>query len=270
MFVKNKFKSQTVSKLIPNIVTLMALCAGLSSIKFCFSGKWEWAVAAIVLAALFDSLDGRVARFLDGSTQFGTELDSLSDFISFGVAPAIVVYLWSLSSFPKLGWSVAMLYAVCLSLRLARFNTMADRDLPKWQNSYFRGIAAPTAAGLVLLPLMCSFYFGSDFFNAPAINIATLFISSVLMVSTIPTYSFKRIKIPQKFVVLVFVLVAVFFTLLLTQFWLAIIAIISLYCLTIPFSMVSYRRIESNREITGPSEETMNVVSLRQSSKKDK
>ncbi|MEC7835139.1 MAG: CDP-alcohol phosphatidyltransferase family protein, partial [Pseudomonadota bacterium] len=117
MFVKNKIKSQTVSKLIPNIVTLMALCAGLTSIKFCFSGKWEWAVAAIVLAALFDALDGRVARFLDGSTQFGIELDSLSDFISFGVAPAILVYLWSLSSFPKLGWSVAMLYAVCLSLR---------------------------------------------------------------------------------------------------------------------------------------------------------
>ena len=102
---------------------------------------------------------GRVARFLDGSTQFGIELDSLSDFISFGVAPAIVVYLWSLSSFPKLGWSVAMLYAVCLSLRLARFNAMADKDLPKWQNSYFRGIAAPTAAGAPASVLNSFLYF---------------------------------------------------------------------------------------------------------------
>ena len=269
MFVKNKIKSQTVSKLIPNIVTLMALCAGLTSIKFCFSGKWEWAVAAIVLAALFDALDGRVARFLDGSTQFGIELDSLSDFISFGVAPAILVYLWSLSSFPKLGWSVAMLYAVCLSLRLARFNAMADKDLPKWQSSYFRGIAAPTAAGLVLLPLMFSFYFGYDF-NAPAINIGTLLIASVLMVTTIPTYSFKRIKIAQKFVLPIFILVAVFFTLLVTQFWLAMISIISLYCLTIPFSMLSYRKMASDRAIPNQAEEVVNVVSLREGSKKNK
>ena len=146
---------------------------------------------------------------------------------------------------------------------------MADKDLPKWQNSYFRGIAAPTAAGLVLLPLMCSFYFGYDF-SAPAINIATLLLASVLMVSTIPTYSFKRIKIAQKFVLPVFILIAVIFTLLVTQFWLAMISIIALYCLTIPFSIISYRKMATNRIVSGQDEETVNVVSLRQGSKKNK
>ncbi len=149
-----RIKAVAFNRLLPNIVTVLALCAGLTAIRFGFQARWELAVMAIILAAIFDALDGRLARLVGGSTKFGAELDSLSDFISFGVAPAVLLYFWTLQHARGVGWALALLFAVCAALRLARFNTkLGVSDMPPWAYNYFTGVPAPGAAGLLLMPM---------------------------------------------------------------------------------------------------------------------
>ena len=154
-----RLKGQTVSKMIPNIITVGALSAGFTAIRFAFDGKWEFAVVAILVAAILDALDGRMARLLKSASDFGAELDSLSDVIAFGVAPAVVIYVWALSSVDGPGWIAALFFVVCAALRLARFNTTLGK-LPPYAYNYFTGVPAPAGAGLAILPLVVSFEAG--------------------------------------------------------------------------------------------------------------
>ncbi len=235
------------NRLIPNILTVTALCAGLTAILYGVQGKWQWAVAAVAVAALLDALDGRVARLLGGSTRFGAELDSLSDFISFGVAPAILVFQWTLHDLRGAGWVVALVFAVCAALRLARFNTRLDADdQPAWAANFFTGVPAPAGGGLALLPMILSFEFGETFFRLPLLNALMVVLVAYLMISRFPTYSFKRIRVPQRFVVLLLLTVGLLAALMVTAPWLTLSAILIVYLGILPLSLRAHRRLSTS------------------------
>jgi CDP-diacylglycerol--serine O-phosphatidyltransferase len=244
----------SINKLIPNILTLLALCAGLTAIRFGLHQKWEAAVLSIVLAGVLDGLDGRVARLLHGTSKFGAELDSLSDFVSFGVAPAMVLYFWSMQNAGGVGWALVMLYAVCMALRLARFNTMLGQpDLPPWAYNFFTGVPAPAAAGIVLLPMMASFQGDLDgFFERPLISGILLITVSFLMVSKIPTYSGKRFRIPHNYVLPVMLVMALLAASLVTAPWSTVTAIALIYAITIPMSAISFARLKRQTDLLRP------------------
>ncbi len=234
------------NKLIPNILTLLALCAGLTAIRFGLHQKWQEAVLSIVLAGVLDGLDGRVARLLQGTSKFGAELDSLSDFVSFGVAPAMLLYFWSMQNAAGIGWALVLLYAVCMALRLARFNTMLGQpDLPSWAYNFFTGVPAPAAAGLVLLPMMASFQLEtSGYFQHPLINGIMLIGVSFLMVSKIPTFSGKRFRVPHNYVLPVMLVMALMAAFLVTAPWSTVTAITLIYGATIPISAASFAKLK--------------------------
>lgn len=195
-----RLQRSTMNQLIPNVLTVAALCAGLTAIRFGMIERWDLAIFAIVVAGIFDGLDGRLARLLSGGTKFGAELDSLSDFVAFGVAPAMMLYLWTMHGLGGIGWAIVLLYAVCCALRLARFNTaLGDPNPPPWARYYFTGVPAPAGAGLVLLPMMITQEFGGGFFDRPSVNAVALIAIALLMVSRVPTFSIKQIKVPQAF-----------------------------------------------------------------------
>jgi len=234
------------NKLIPNILTLLALCAGLTAIRFGLHQKWEHAVLAILLAGVLDGLDGRVARLLQGTSKFGAELDSLSDFVSFGVAPAMLLYFWSMQRAAGIGWALVLLYAVCMALRLARFNTMLGQpDLPSWAYNFFTGVPAPAAAVLVLLPMMLGFQIEIDgVFDHPLINGVALIGVSFLMVSKIPTYSGKRFRVPHNYVLPMMLVMALLAAFLVTAPWSTVTGLALLYAATIPISAASFSRLK--------------------------
>lgn len=239
-----RLRDQSINRLIPNILTVLALCAGLTSVRFAFQERWEMAVFAIVIAAVLDGLDGRIARLLDGSSKFGAELDSLSDFIAFGVAPALLLHAWTLKSVVGLGWALSLLFAVCCALRLARFNTRLDNaDLPAWTGRFFTGVPAPAAAGLALLPMFARFEFGSGFFDHPVVAGGVMVVVSLLMVSRLPTYSFKRIKVPHDYVLPTLLGVGLFAAFLVGMPWVTLMAIGALYIASLPLSYVAHRRL---------------------------
>ena len=177
----------SINRMIPNILTLLALCAGMTAIRFAINGKFEWSVIAIIVAGVFDGLDGRVARLLKSTSPFGAQLDSLSDFICFGVAPGVMLYIWTMSHLASFGWALSLLYAICCGLRLARFNTQLDVELPPYAAYYFTGVPAPGGAGLVLVPMYLAFEFG-DAFRSPIFNGVVMTVVAALMVSRVPTF----------------------------------------------------------------------------------
>ena len=243
-----RIKGQSLNKLIPNMMTLAALSSGLSSIRFALQEKWEWAVVAVIIAAILDNLDGRIARLLGGSTKFGAELDSLSDFISFGVAPSIIIYLWSLQDARGGGWIIVTLFSICNAMRLARFNSRHGEQLPPWAFNYFTGVSAPAGAGFALLPMMLSFQMDSDLFRSPLVTAPILIGTAGLMVSTLPTYSLKNIKVPQKYVLLLLLFVGLVVSLLVTHFWAGFIAIVTVYFISIIFSIRSFLKLKREAE----------------------
>ena len=249
-----KLPGLSLNKLIPNILTVLALCAGLTSIRFALHGKWEHAVLAIVLAGILDGLDGRVARLLQGTSKFGAELDSLSDFVSFGVAPAMVLYFWTMQGAGGFGWALVLLFAVCCALRLARFNTMLGQaDLPPYAYNFFTGIPAPAAAGVVLLPMAASFEFGPSFFARPSVVSVFLLGVAFLMVSTIPTFSFKKVRIPNAWVLPVLLIVGLLAAFLVTEPWLTLVGLGFAYLALIPISIRAFRRLKRQAEqVTHP------------------
>ena len=186
-------KKLSIRILIPNIVTFFSLTLGLTAIKFATESKWEFAVFLVVLASFLDNLDGKIARLLKSSSNFGLELDSLADFISFGIAPSFIVYFWVISGSIENSWAFVVFYAVCSSSRLARFNiSSSDSDINEnLKIKYFQGISTPAAAGLVLLPMMIHFRFEIDFFLNPFVSVVTILLSSIFMITNIPTYSMK-------------------------------------------------------------------------------
>jgi CDP-diacylglycerol--serine O-phosphatidyltransferase len=239
-----RLRDQSFNRLIPNILTVLALCAGLTSIRFAFQERWEMAVFAIVIAGVLDGLDGRIARLLDGSSKFGAELDSLSDFLAFGVAPALLLYYFTMKSVVGIGWALALLFAVCCALRLARFNTKVDNaDLPAWTGRFFTGVPAPAGAGLVLLPVFATFEFGSGFFDHPIVTGGAMVAVSLLMVSRVPTFSFKRIKVPHDYVLPTLLGVGLFAAFLVGMPWMTLMAVGVLYLASLPLSYVAHRRL---------------------------
>jgi CDP-diacylglycerol--serine O-phosphatidyltransferase len=232
-----------VRALAPTVLTVLALCSGVTSIRYAFNERWEWAVIAILLASLFDMLDGRVARMIKGTTRFGAELDSLSDVICFGVAPAVILWLWALHDVRGFGWAVVLLYCVCCALRLARFNILdqaAGED--GTVHRYFMGLPAPAAAGLALVPLAATFHTESDMFRQPVVCTAYLALLALMMISRVPTFSAKHIRVNRDYVMPILLGVGVFVALLTSFFWATYVALALLYALSLPVVVVLARR----------------------------
>lgn len=242
---RERLKGQSFNRMIPNILTMLALCSGLTAFRFAFDDKWEAAVLCIVIAAVLDALDGRIARLLGHSSKFGAELDSLSDFFAFGVAPAMMMYLWSLHEAGSLGWVIALLYSVCMALRLARFNTMLEvPSLPLWAKNYFTGVPAPAAAGLVLTPMILSFQTDVLPVRHPVVSAIFLIVVAGLMVSRLPTYSFKNVRIPHRFALFMMLIVALIAALAVAAPWLTLSVLLGIYVVLLPFSWRSFHRLK--------------------------
>lgn len=240
-----RLKGLSINHLLPNVLTVLALCAGLTAIRFAIDGRWQPAVVAIVMAAVLDALDGRIARLLNGQSKFGAELDSLSDVISFGVAPAMMLYLWALGSAGSFGWIAALAYAVCCALRLARFNSrLGAPDLPPWAFNYFTGVPAPAGAGLVLLPMVAGFEVSPAIVGHPALVVPWTLAIGGLMVSTLPTFSGKGMRVPTDYVVPALLGVGLLAAFMVAQPWWTLIFLGLAYVGTLPFSVRQFHRLQ--------------------------
>ncbi|NKD54567.1 CDP-diacylglycerol--serine O-phosphatidyltransferase [Haematospirillum sp. 15-248] len=250
-----RLQSLSFNKMLPNLITLLALSAGLTSIRYGLRGEFGHAVIAIFFAAVFDGIDGRVARMLQSTSKFGAELDSLSDVVSFGVAPAVLLYMWSMSSAGGIGWAICVLFALCMALRLARFNTMlGEPDLPSYAHNYFVGTPAPAAAFLGVLPMVMSFEFEGGVFSSPWLVGPYMLGVSFLMVSRIPTYSMKRFRIPTRWVLPFMIGIGLLATFLVTEPWSTLGIVGLIYLGSIPFARSSFLRLE-RRARTGNANE---------------
>ena len=259
---RRRFRRIPVRILVPNVVTLLALCAGLTAIRLAFEGRYGLALAAIVFAAILDAVDGRLARFLKGTSRFGAELDSLSDFVNFGVAPALILYFWGLHDLKSAGWIAAMVFAICTGLRLARFNVMLDDpDRPAWTSNFFVGMPAPAGAITVLLPIYASFL---GLPHTAALTwvmlVYTLGIAS-LMVSRMPVFSGKRVgtRVTTELVGPLIVVVVASFALLIAYPWVMLTAGTIAYLVSLPFGYLSYRGYQ-RRSRAGGTEAAASAV----------
>lgn len=240
---RRRLRRESLNRLLPNALTMLGLCAGLSAIRFGFDERWQAGILLIAAAALLDTLDGRMARLMGGPTEFGGQLDSLVDSLAFGVAPVMLMYMWSLNSVGGIGWAVTMLFAVCCVLRLARFNVASAEDnLPAWAGSYFSGVPSPAAAGLAMLPMILGVETGWTWLQSPWLTLPWVFTVAILMISRIPTWSFKRIRVPKNQVTIAMAIVAGFAAAMFAEPWLSLSALIFAYALTIPFSVFFYRK----------------------------
>ena len=259
-----RYKGPSFNRLIPNLMTLLGLCAGLTAIRVALDGLWHQAAALIVVAAVIDGLDGRLARLLKATSRFGAEFDSLSDFLCFGVAPALILYLWTLHDMHGLGFAPCLMFAVCSALRLARFNaSIADSPLtlgaappkPAYSQNFFTGVPAPAGAGLVLFPLFASLALRewelpvlAELVRHKAVAIAFLVAVGALMVSTLPTWSFKNFKVPADYVLPLLLGVAAYIALLVSEPWMALAAGGLIYAAMVPLAMRSYLRLKREAE----------------------
>ena len=251
--------------IVPNVVTLLALCAGLTSIPLSMQGRFGWAVWAILVAAILDGIDGRVARLLKSTSNFGAQLDSLADFVNFGVAPALLLHIWTLKDAGPIGWIAAMVYAICAALRLARFNAALDGETqPDWQKDYFVGVPAPAGAIIVLMPLYLAKIGVTGLADLPLVVALYAVIIGLLMVSRLPTYSGKRTsaRIPGESVMPLFVLVVLLAGLLASYTFLVLAIGTALYIAHIPFAGRSWQkhhvREGAKETTTGTDKETDN------------
>ena len=240
---KKNFKivsAKNTRVILPNIFTLVGVCIGLSSIKFAFDGNFQISIIAIFIAALIDGLDGRIARLIKGTSKVGKELDSLTDVISFGVAPAFIMYFWKLNELGRIGWLICLIYVVCVALRLARFNVTSNEDLT-WKDNFFEGIPSPAGGILVLLPLIYSFtelqFFQLDY----NLVVPILFIIiSIFLISKIPTYSLKKIVVPRRMTIFLLFTIILYFGLLLIYNFNTILLSGITYLFIIPISTFHY------------------------------
>ena len=234
-----------LGKMLPNGLTLLGLCSGTTAIRFAFGGQWKAAVVAIIFAAIFDALDGRVARLFHADSAFGAQLDSLADLVSFGIAPSVTVYLWSLYQAHGAGWAVALIYCACCAIRLARFNVeAAERDPLATPNPYFTGLPTPAAACLIMLPLLLSFQFGTHAFSAPLISAGVIGVMSVLMVSRVPTLSVKHIHIPRQLRSAIAGFAGLLICAAILWPWATMTTALFVYLATIPVSAASFAGVE--------------------------
>ena len=249
-----RFRRIPVRTLVPNLITLLALCAGLTAIRMAFEDRYVLAIAAVVFAAFLDGVDGRLARLLKGTSRFGAELDSLSDFVNFGVAPSLILYFWGLHDLKSAGWIAAMVFAICAGLRLARFNVMLEEpDRPAWTSNFFLGVPAPAGAITVMLPIYAVFLgLPRSQFLIWLTLVYTLGIAS-LMVSRLPVFSGKRVgnRVPPELVGPVIVVVVLFFALLIAYPWIVLTTGTLAYLGALPFGWLSYRKYERRSRESG-------------------
>ena len=249
--------------LVPNVITLLALCAGLSAIRLAIEGKLEWALGAIVFAAILDGVDGRIARLIKGQSRFGAELDSLADFVNFGVVPGLILYFWGLNELRSVGWIACLVFAICMALRLARFNVMADDpNRPSWAANFFVGVPAPAAAITVLLPIYV------NFLGLPRLTYFTLVYTlaiAFLMVSRLPVYSGKKLgnRVPPEMVLPVFVVVVLFVALLVSYPWEVLTIGTLMYLAALPLGWLSYRNYERKELAAASVDHTAAALSVQ-------
>ena len=249
---KNNLKivaeKKNVRMILPNMLTLIGVCIGLTSIRFALDGRFELAIIAILFAALIDGLDGRIARLIKGTSKVGKELDSLTDMISFGVAPAFIMYFWKLNTLERFGWLLCLVYVICVALRLARFNINSNEE-PSWKDNFFEGVPSPAGGILVLTPLIISLS-GFDYIKLNYDIIVPVFfiLTSFLLISKFPTYSFKKIVIQRKATIFLLFAIVLFFGLLLIYTF-NVIAISSvIYLVLIPISFFHYQKMKKIHE----------------------
>ena len=234
--------------ILPNMLTLIGVCIGLTSIRFALDEKFELAIIAIIFAALIDGLDGRIARLIKGTSKVGKELDSLTDMISFGVAPAFIMYFWKLNTLGRFGWLLCLVYVICVALRLARFNINSNQE-PSWRDNFFEGVPSPAGGILVLTPLIISL----SGFNLFQLNyeliVPTFFIlTSLLLISKFPTYSFKKIVIPRRTTIFLLFGIVLFFGLLLIYTFNVIAISAAIYVFLLPISFFHFQKIKKQHE----------------------
>ncbi len=251
-----RYKGPSFNRMMPNLLTMLGLCAGLTSIRYALDARWQAAALAVVVAAIIDGLDGRLARLLKATSRFGAEFDSLSDFCSFGVAPPLILYIWALHGSSRFAFMPCLLFAVCMALRLARFNAALDGSpKPAYAQSFFTGVPAPAGAGVVLLPLFLwleaeeqGWVRLADAAQYAGLVAAMLVGTSVLLVSSLPVWSFKNFKVPAEYVLPLLLGTGVFAALLVADPWLGLAAAGLGYVLMLPFSVRSFRRLRAEAE----------------------
>ena len=249
---KKNFKivsdKKTARVILPNMLTLIGVCIGLTSIRFALDGRFELAIIAIMFAALIDGLDGRIARLIKGTSKVGKELDSLTDMISFGVAPAFIMFFWKLNTLGRFGWLLCLIYVICVALRLARFNVNSGQE-PSWKDNFFEGVPSPAGGILVLTPLIISLS-GFDFFELNYnIIVPTFFIlTSLLLISKFPTYSFKKIIIPRRTTIFLLFGIVLFFGLLLIYPFKVISISAMIYLSLLPISFLHFQKLKKTNE----------------------
>ena len=261
---KKNFKlvsSKKTRVILPNIFTLVGVCIGISSIKFAVDERFTLSIIAIIVAAIIDGLDGRIARLIQGTSKVGKELDSLTDVISFGVAPAFIMYFWKLNELGRIGWLICLIYVVCVALRLARFNVNSGQQ-PSWRDNFFEGVPSPAGGVLVLMPLIYSlsdikiFNINYDFF-VPILFV----IVSILLISKFPTYALKKISVPRNMTIFLLLAVALYFGLLLIYTFNAIVISGLIYFIMIPVSFVHYNNMSKKfEEQNTPHEEHEDIL----------
>ncbi len=251
-----RYKGPSFNRMMPNLLTLVGLCAGLTSIRYALEAKWQHAAVAVVVAGVIDGLDGRLARLLKATSRFGAEFDSLSDFCCFGVAPALILYIWALHGTGRYAFVPCLMVAVCMALRLARFNAALETSpKPAYAQSFFTGVPAPAGAGVALLPLFLwleaqeqGWVRLADAAQHPLFVAVMLIGTSVLLVSTLPVWSFKNFKVPSEYVLALLLGTGMFAALMVADPWLALVALGVVYLLMLPFSLRSFRRLRAEAE----------------------
>ena len=253
--IENKKSFQVVSEknprvILPNTLTIIGVCIGLSSIKFALDQNYGLSIIALLISGILDTLDGRIARLIKGTSKVGKELDSLTDVVSFGVAPAFIMYFWTLNELGKLGWLIVLVYVVCCALRLARFNITTYNDELLWKQNFFEGVPSPGAAGLVMLPLVL---YKLEIYNfdqyRPLVVSTTFIITSILMISKLPTYSFKRIAIPRSTTIFLLFGIGLYFGLVFVYTFEVLFITGIIYLCTIPISYLHFRKIKNKEKI---------------------
>ena len=240
-----KFKlvsSKKTRYLLPNILTLGGVCLGISSIKFSIDGNFNLAVILILLAAILDALDGRVARLIKGTSEFGKELDSLTDFVSFGIAPVLILYFWELNNYGKLGWAIALIYSVCCVLRLARFNLTKNENDHEWKNNFFEGVPSPAGGLLILTPLIYELTELNFNLNIKSLTPFLTVLIALLLVSKIPTPSLKKISISSKTTVFLLLSAGIIFIALLFYTFETLLVFSLIYLISIPLTLLIYKK----------------------------
>lgn len=248
---RRRFRSeQPISRLFPNMITIAGLCCGLSAVRFAMAGRWELSVGFIIAAALIDGMDGRIARMLGATSLFGAQLDSLSDFLCFGVSPVLVLYMWQLENIKGFGWAVVLFFAVCTALRLARFNTaLFDDKIEPWQKQFFTGIPSPAGGILCMLPLIIHLQF-DDLNFPPALAACHVVLVGLLMASRIPTYAGKHIRIKHEYIPAFMLGGTLLLVVFIIEPWLFLSAISLAYLLSIPFSVRRWRQLKRQSEMS--------------------